>query len=346
MNKTLALPLSRDTVPALVCAGICVALMRSGFLTFFFLLPLGFCHTAFGAATAWLCFVFAALGNAVLSTGVSLYYGTGLAGAVWDTLYFGTLALGFAWIMAGNPRIMPVNFRIRTVYRFIAASVAGALAFLGMLFTMGREEGFQSFLRSHIEAVSAAYIASPGADAAPQSFLESGLTPDKIIEAFSMIALRGGSLFFAFFLFFFSRQGSFLLAKLFRRQRNGGGGSMDSTAGDLTGFFVPRRTIWVLTLCLPAIVAFRIISLEMIEVAAWNVLVICVIMFLAQGGGIVLFTLARRPMPPMMRLIFGICFVMLVFSPGLNLLALGALILLGIAENWLPLRKVAVSNEQ
>lgn len=339
MSKALALPLSRDAVPALICAGISIVLMRSGFLTLFFLLPLGFCHAAFGSAVAWLGFVFAVLGNTVLSIGLSFRYGAAVANPIWDILCFTVLTLGFTWIMAGNPRRIPVNLRIRTVYRFIAASIAGALAFIGMLFAMSRQEGIQAIFRSQIETFSSLYIASSGVDAAQQSFLERSLTPERIIEAYSMLALRGGSLAAAFFMFFFSRQGSFLLARLLRRQGN-------SAGSDLSGFYVPQRAIWVLALCFPAIVAFRVISLEAVEIAAWNIMVICVIMFLAQGGGIVLFTLASRPIPGIMKLLMGFVFALLVFSPGLNLFTIGALILLGIAENWLPMRKKIVNNEQ
>jgi uncharacterized membrane protein YedE/YeeE len=68
------------------------------------------------------------------------------------------------------------------------------------------------------------------------------------------------------------------------------------------------------------------------------VLVVCAILFLAQGAGIVLFTLARRTMPPALRLIFNILIIIVIFSPGINTIALVALMFLGIAENWLPLR--------
>jgi hypothetical protein len=67
-------------------------------------------------------------------------------------------------------------------------------------------------------------------------------------------------------------------------------------------------------------------------------------MFLAQGGGIILFNLARRPMPVIMRLLCGIVCVLLIFSPGLNVLALGIVVLVGIAENWLPMRVGLLKN--
>jgi len=52
----------------------------------------------------------------------------------------------------------------------------------------------------------------------------------------------------------------------------------------------------------------------------------------------VLFNLARRPLPTPARLLCVVVFICVLFSPGINALALIMLILLGIAENWLPLR--------
>jgi hypothetical protein len=63
-------------------------------------------------------------------------------------------------------------------------------------------------------------------------------------------------------------------------------------------------------------------------------------MFLAQGAVIVLHNFARRAMPALMRLLCALVFVFIVFSPGINVIAMGFLVLLGIAETWIPLRKM------
>jgi hypothetical protein len=61
-------------------------------------------------------------------------------------------------------------------------------------------------------------------------------------------------------------------------------------------------------------------------------------LFLAQGGGIVLFALNRRALPPVMRFFLNLLILVLIFSPGVNAFVLGGLVLLGIAENWVPFR--------
>ena len=320
----------RTFIPALVCAALCVALVRAGLLAVFFLIPLGACAAAFGPAAAWLGAVFAVCGNGAVSAAFASYRGAGLADIGLSVLYFSVMTLGFVWIMAGSPpesRWMPAMPRVRTLFRFAAASVAGALAYASLAFLQGGGEGF----RSQIETIYSLYIASSGVDAAQQPLAEQALALDRVIEVFSMIIMRGGAVVSAFFVFFYSRHLAFILARLFRRK----GGNV---SGDLIGFHAPRRAIWVLSLCLPVILLCRAVSLGAIEVAAWNLLVICVIMFFAQGGGIALFYLARRPMSVIMRLLCGALLVCVIFSPGINALAAAMLILLGIAENWLPLR--------
>jgi len=322
-----------------VCAALGIAIIRTGFFSLFFLVPIGFCASAFGSAAAWSCFLFSSLGNAMLSVGFSIHYGltsagpaASLADAGLEALFFAVLALGFTWIMAGNPPYVLNSIpRARTAFRFIAASVAGSVVLLGMIYSVGKNENFISLARSQIEAISSGIIASSTTDPLQQEAMERLFVPDKIIETMFSISFRGGVMASMFFLFFISRQAAFILARLImKKQANPG--------GDLILFHAPKKSIWVFSICLLVIVACSVFSLKHIEVAAWNILMICAIMFLAQGGGIVLHFLSRRPVSVPMRLFFALVFAFLVFSPGINLAAVAALVLLGIAENWLPLR--------
>jgi hypothetical protein len=315
--------------------------MRAGFFMFFFLLPLGLCAAVFGTAAAWKCFCLAVIGNAALSAGLSMYYNVGFAAAGLEILYFTVLTLGFTWIMAGNPLKSSGIFSPRTVFRFIAASLAGALAFLGLIFIANKNEGFYAYIRSVAETVSSMYISAAGADAVQQSLLENLLTPDKIIQSIFDIALKGGALISVIIMFFFNRQAAYVFARLFPRRRGGTlkGGTPYEGRG-LAGFHAPGKTIWVLSFCLAGILIFRLLRLSALEIIAWNILVVCAVMFLAQGGGIVLFTLTRRSAQGSFRILFGVLIFFIILSPGINVIALGLLILLGIAENWLPLRVI------
>jgi uncharacterized protein YybS (DUF2232 family) len=108
----------------------------------------------------------------------------------------------------------------------------------------------------------------------------------------------------------------------------------------LRTFHVPPRLIWVFSLSLGGILLFRVLGLSLPETAAWNCLVLCALMYLAQGLGIVRFFLSRRSHAPGRRLFLTIGIILVVISPGINTIALGLLLLLGIAEQWAPLRVV------
>jgi len=277
---------------------------------------------------------------------MSLIYRAGFLG-VWDALYFTVLALGFTWIMAGNPpknNPEPQLPQIRTVFRFTAAAVLGAVMIITMVLTAVRSGNFLNFLSSQSEGIISAFIrpAAGGADVTRQSLMENSFTPENIKQTISSVALRGGALVSVFFIFFLSRQTAIVLARLFKRGRANEG-------GNLTDFYVPRNILWLFSVSLPVVLICRVVSVKILEIAAWNLLVICVIMYLAQGAGIVLFALSRRPIPGMLKLAFGGLLIFAVFSPVINVFVLGALILLGIAENWLPLREMRnerVRNEK
>jgi hypothetical protein len=77
-------------------------------------------------------------------------------------------------------------------------------------------------------------------------------------------------------------------------------------------------------------------GIEAVEIAGWNILALCGILYLAQGGGIALYFLIK--LPPLLRIAANVGAILMLFSPGINALFLGSLTLVGIAENWFPLR--------
>jgi hypothetical protein len=308
-------------LPALVCAGLSVALMRSGFLSFCFLVPVGYAAIVRGAAAAWFAAVVAALLNIAVSLGLAVMYRGGVSGAGLDILYFTVMSLGGAWFMAGGG--------LRIAYRSVIAAAAGAVVLTLIGYVTRNEPGVAGLLHSQVEKLSSVYIEALGADAARRSALERLLTPEQILETVTAIVLKGGALAAAFFMLFVNRQLAVLIARFRRRQ----------PAGVLAAFHAPSGAIWVLSLSLAAIPLSRATGKGIPEILAWNVLVACVILFLAQGMGIVMYVFTLRPRTLRFRVFCGATVVLTVFTPGMNMFWLGVVLLLGIAEIWLPLRR-------
>jgi hypothetical protein len=315
-------------IAALVCAFISVMLMQSGFLSFLFLVPLGYIAAAYTIHTARRAFAGAIGLNILLSLGLSFFSESSFSFRLLDILYHTVMSLAFFWIMAPPERGFSL-LRIRTVYRLIGGAAAGALVFLFIMYTSLNNTGFSALIRSQAEMLSSLYIRSSGADAVRRSFLEHQINPDRVLELLKLGALRGGAAVSCLILFFFSRQASRFLARIIRHV---------SPSGSLRGFHVPSASIWFLSSSLAFVLGSRVLEIPVLETAAWNVLIISGMLFLAQGGGIALYILSRRAMSPMIRFFLNLLLVLLFFSPGINALALGVLVLLGIAENWVPFR--------
>jgi hypothetical protein len=322
----------RGLISALICALISAVLIRSGFLSFFFLLPLGYAVAVCPVATARRALAAAIGFNIFITLGIGFFLTISPLSLALNALYYTLLYLFFFWIMA-PPERGPAVFRVRTAYRLLVGAVAGGMMFLFIEYTIVDNTGASPLFRSQAEFLSSLLIASSGADAARHSYAEQAFTPERLIEILRLGALRGGAVASSLILFFISRQLAWSLAWIGRRIRPLGPGS-----GSLRTFFVPPHAIWFFSVSLAAVLGSRICGLTLAETVSWNALTLCVMLFLAQGGGIVLYTLSRRALPPMLRLFLNILVIALIFSPGINALALGVLVLLGIAENWVPFR--------
>jgi hypothetical protein len=309
-----------------------VILIRSGFLTFFFLLPLGFVSLVCSLKTLRFSILAAILGNGLLSLGLVLVLNYSGEAFAWDIFYFAVTVLVFGWIMApygGTSRFL----RFPRAYRFILGALAEALVFLFIFAAAGDNSEFKKLLLAQAELITSFYITSSGTDVVQRSLLERYLTPEVILETLRFVALRGGGIIACLCIFFISRQLSLFIVRLTRRGR-----SNISAGGGIIRFHTPPRLIWVLSCSLLLVLSTRLMKIEIPEILAWNLLTLCVVLYLAQGSGIVLHFLALASLSPFFRVVLNVLILFVILSPGINAFALGLLALLGIAENWVPFR--------
>jgi hypothetical protein len=333
-------------MPALIGAVLCIVIARFAFLGFLFLLPFGVMAYGYGYKTAWFSVLLGILGNSVLILGMAFFSRRSFGEEFWGILHFGGIAAAFTW-MAAPPEEGPRVLRMPTVYRFIAASLLGTLIMLPVIVAVRQDTVFHAIIQSQAEALSSLYVSNSGADVVRQSLLERYLTADAILETLVVVALRGGVMLSFMVFFFVNRQLAIVVARLFRRVRpqeslespgtpaSSGG---PTAQGGLAAFRTPPGFIWALSSALLIILLGRKLGIAPPEIAAWNVLVVCAMLYLAQGGGIAVYFLTRLALPPFMRLLVNVLICILVFSPGINAVLLAGLILLGIAENWGPFR--------
>jgi hypothetical protein len=221
---------------------------------------------------------------------------------VWNAICFGAAILLFTWIHA--PLVLK---RLPYAYRLALGGIAGTAVFMPFIARLGQNGEFRAYLETIAEGLP--------------------VNAADLVDGMVFMGMRGGVLFSCMILFALSRQFAGILMYFLRRAPRGEG-----LAAFKTGAFL----IYVLSLSLGAVLAGRIVRLEPLEIAGWNVLVLCAILYLAQGGGIAAYLLAR--LPPFLRIAANIALVLVLLSPRVNAAALMALVLLGIAENWVPLR--------
>lgn len=328
-------------LPALTGAAFCVFLVHFRLFGFLYLLPLGVITAGYGFRTAWFCLFLAAIGNGLWTVGTAVLSSFPWDQTAWNIVYFTLIAAAFTWMMAPSlkntsepPGKNPLA-RIPGVYRFVIASCAAALLFLPMIASLRHDAAFGAFIRAQAEVLSALYTASAGADVVEKSLLEQYLTPDFILETLIFTALRGGVAAVCMVFFFINRQIALALVWTFRRIRGG---------RTLAGFHTPQVFIWALSFSLLAILGGKKWGIVPLEIAAWNGLVICGILYLAQGGGIVVYFITRANLSPFMRLLLNFLLFFLIISPGINAVLLGGLAFLGIAENWAPFRTPKING--
>ena len=307
-------------IPALIGAGVCVFFISSGVLSLFFLVPLGFLGFRYDYKVAWAGFLFAVIGYLLMSMGNMFQ------GSVLNLLFFAAMTGIFTWIIIPPHKNvnMPMSIRI------IGGSCLGAILLTFTFFRMISSPVFIEYLDSMLHNF---LQSNTGANVVQNALLQS-ITVDDVLEMIMVVLLRGGGLISCILLFTFCRQISLGLARLIpgKNKRNGMG------AGNLAAFHVNPQLIWALSASLLLLVLTRMINLIVGEIILWNILILCVILYMAQGLGILQFFLSRPSTPPFMGLLFVVLFIFLLISPVFNLILLGGLTILGIIENWVPFR--------
>ena len=319
----------RTFLPSLIGALVCLFFVRSGFLSLFFLVPMGVLAFRYDYRVAWTGLGIAVLGNTVLALGIAAALGNSAVGIFWDLLYFTIMVSIFTWISSPPPGL---SLNVSGEVRLIIGSCLGALLFTGIFFRIIAKPEFAEYIAALSNSLLSLHLAS-GSDVVQKALLES-LTPDVILNLIKSIMLRGGSLISCVCLFFFCRQISSILARFSLRQRR----ARSPEVNPMMVFYVHPQVIWVLSGSLLLVVLVRTLKLETPEIILWNILILCAILYFAQGLGILQFFVTRPSMHPFLRLFLYILFIVLLFSPVINAILLAGVVLLGIAENWVPFR--------
>jgi len=303
-----------SVITILICASLSMLFMRIGILSLFFLAPLGFAVIATGSI--FYTFLAAAAVNAVFS--LAAFSSAENTVSIWFyAIYVTTLFLAFTWLIGAK--------NLRTLYRLIIASIAGAAALLIEFFS--RDSVFYKTFFDIINLFSESIVSSQGEGITAVNPIFQDMTdPQEMMNVIVRLMLRGGALSSVLFLLFINRHLSLLIMQFIKKQR---------VKKSIIDFFAPQNTIWIFSGSLITIMLTGALKIEILEILAWNIFIICIIIYLAQGSAVLTHFLERRGTG--FKIGITVLIIVLLISP-LMLSVFGALLILGILENWIPFR--------
>ncbi len=322
-------PLVKGVMPVLIGAVASVGFARSGFLSPFFLVPIAFAALRFGSRTAALTALAASAANASFSAASAFAHPSAMNGFLADALYFAVVSLAFCWAAArdgwnGGSR------RVRLAYRIIAAAVLATVATIPVILLAKHDEGLVALIRRQAEAFVAAYTDAAGADVVQRSLIERSLNPEAIIQAMSSVYVRGAAVTGHAVFFFVSWRVAFMFASI--------GNPSLMKRGAFARFRLEAFVVWPLIAAFAIVLAALVLKIVPVEIFGWNLLSLVLLLYLAQGYGIIQYHLAGPGVPRSIGFLVTLVVALALLRPGINAFVAGGIAVLGIAENWLPLR--------
>jgi hypothetical protein len=291
------------------CAAASMFSVRTGLFSFFFLLPLGLAAFLADAKTAWASGIFAIAGNIVISLRFAADGNVEPGLVLWSILYYSVMVLAFTWINAPLGRL---GQRLEIPYRMILGAIFCTLV-IGAMFLSIMDDGV--LIRLLADRIGST-AELPGAP-----------TAEQLVSTMVYAALRGGILVSCMVFWWVNRQIAAGIVRMVKHVQIG---------GNPFAFHVPLFFIWIFSLALGAVLLGTVTGLEPVEIGGWNVLVLSGILYFIQGVSIAFHYLVK--LPPLMRILINVGVILLLLTPGINMVVLGLLVILGIVENWAPLR--------
>jgi hypothetical protein len=313
-------------VPPLISAGISIALFQGGgFFYILFLVPLGILAYISSTKIAWIACAIAFIGN-ILVFLVALFYDNQVADWIvfaWKCGSIGLVLALWTWIMS------PPFQSFSTANRLV---ISGAVVFILFLIDIFRTD-YSVFLQ-YMETSVKNTLDFTAESGIVQVDLDAIEVRNVINKTISFI-LNGAGLAVMLVFFAINRQVSVFLSQIVKPTKK---------TRHLTDYHVESRLIWLLIFALLGAVSFRRAGLSAMEVIAWNVVTVCIFLYTVQGLGIVFYYLSKTARSSITRLFQVVLITIIVIMPVINLIVCGGVLVLGIAENWVPLRNETSSS--
>jgi hypothetical protein len=226
-----------------------------------------------------------------------------------------------------------VRTKLRRVPRLLAVTALAGLMAVPVVLYLRADETFTGGLREMFGGLAAtlnrALRGTEGLDLLGETGSEL-IKPEALMEAVREFLWR--SFLFGYF---------FVLAFAWRVGSAIGARTIGQKAGfrPLRDFSMPDSYIWPLIGSLAVVAVNLVVPLGVLELAAWNLLLIMALLYGLTGLGIIRFLLRKYRLPPALRWLLVGGIVVMALTPRLNLAVMVLVPGLGVSEIWVKYRK-------
>ena len=220
-------------------------------------------------------------------------------------------------------------FRNRTVNSLIAVTAGFAFFSFFVIFYYSGNEEIVNLLKNQIIYVSDMFRNTVTAsDSFESSVLIKELQPDLIIESTLKLVFRN-----YLFVYFIMLSGSWFVADSIQRRRN------KKQQFKLVDFYVPEIMIWPLIVVLAGVLLDIFLGLSWLGYIMWNSTFIMIFLYGLHGIGLIKYLLDRYKVPGSGRRLITIFTIVVLLMPGINLVLLIGVPVLGVSELWIRYRE-------
>ena len=219
-------------------------------------------------------------------------------------------------------------YQMRTLHLLIATTVGFAILSIPMIYYYSGNEEIVTLLKDQIIYVSDMFSkGAASSDSFESAVLVKELQPDRIVEATSKLVFRNYLL-----AYFIMLTGSWYFADAVSRRWH------KKPKFNLVDFIVPETFIWPLIVFLVGILADVFVGIGWIGHLMWNSTFIMALIYGLHGIGLIEYLLNRYKVSRSSRRFIVIISIAVLLLPGINLVILIGVPVLGVSELWIRYR--------
>ncbi len=224
--------------------------------------------------------------------------------------------------------VIPVISGYRRLIRMLMATAAAMLVFVPVYLLLSENQVFTEAVRAQLNAVAGVFTGG-GAESYETEVMKSYLGEEGLIGYMKNFYRKSAGAIYFLILMISSRAADLVLFRFGRRD-----------VLKLINFKVPEIMLWPMLLTAVAVLVevFDLIQLGVVSSIVWNAGFILLFLYGMQGLAIVRSLFIRFKVPNGLRLMTEFILIMVLVMPGINLIVIIGLPVLGISETWINLR--------